>query len=130
RGGGCNRVLVGASQGRRRPVPSAPVQSVIPVTRQIGMAALLAVHIRGLERITNIPGLTAVATNLGIRGSELNMALQLLEEASWLRVRPNIWNPTRIDENIPQFQELYTTLGQQWSDRQPGELESASIQLI
>jgi hypothetical protein len=94
------------------------------------MAALLAVHIRGLERITNIPGLTAVATNLGIRGSELNMALQLLEEAGWLRVHPNVWNPTRIDENIPQFQQLYTTLGQQWTDRQPGEMESATIQLI
>lgn len=117
-------------QAGLRDVVDPIVQSVIPVTRQIGMAALLAVHIRGLERITNIPGLTAVASNLGIRGSELNLVLHILEEAGWLRVSPNVYNPTWIDETIPQFQQLYTTLGEQWSDRQPGELESATIQLI
>jgi hypothetical protein len=117
-------------QAGLRDVLDPIVQSTIPVTRQIGMAALLAVHIRGLERITNILALNAVASNLGIRGSELNMVLQILEEAGWIRATPNVWSCHQIDENIPHFQELYRTLGQQWSDRKPGELEAATLGLI
>lgn len=117
-------------QAGLRDVNDPIVQSTIPVTRQIGMAAILAVHIRGLERITNILALNAVASNLGIRGSELNMVLQILEEAAWIRATPNVWSFSRIDENIPHFQQLYSTLGQQWSDRRPGELEAATLHLI
>jgi hypothetical protein len=117
-------------QAGLRDVNDPIVQSTIPVTRQIGMAALLAVHIRGLERITNILALNAVASNLGIRGSELNMVLQVLEEAGWIRATPNVWSFSQIDENIPHFQELYSTLGQQWSNRKPGELEAATLSLI
>src|SRR4051812_49995741 len=87
-------------QAGLRDVIDPIVQSTIPVTRQIGMAALLAVHIRGLERITNILALNAVASNLGIRGSELNMVLQVLEEAGWIRATPNVWSFSSIDENI------------------------------
>ncbi len=115
-------------QAGLRDVDDSIVQSTIPVTRQIGMAALLAVHIRGLERITNIPGLTAFAANLGIR--ELPMVLHTLSEAGWIRAFPNVYAPVRIDETIPHFQEIYSTLGQQWSARQPGELESATLGLI
>jgi hypothetical protein len=60
-------------QAGLRDVSDPIVQSTIPVTRQIGMAALLAVHIRGFERITNVMALNATASNLGIRGAELNM---------------------------------------------------------
>jgi hypothetical protein len=115
-------------QAGLRDVDDSIVQSSIPVTRQIGMAALLAVHIRGLERITNIPGLTAFAANLGIR--ELPMVLLILSEAGWVRAIPNVWAPTAVDETIPHFQEIYSTLGQQWSARQPGELEAATLGLI
>ena len=115
-------------QAGLRDVDDSIVQSSIPVTRQIGMAALLAVHIRGLERITNIPGLTAFAANLGIR--ELPMVLMTLSEAGWVRAMPSVWNPTAVDETIPHFQEIYSTLGQQWSARQPGELEAATLSLI
>jgi hypothetical protein len=115
-------------QAGLRDVEDSIVQSTIPVTRQIGMAALLAVHIRGLERITNIPGLTAFAANLGIR--ELPMVLHTLSEAGWIRAIPNIWAPACIDETIPHLQALYSTLGEQWAHRRPSELEAASLGLI
>ncbi|HWE37146.1 MAG TPA: hypothetical protein VG406_11320 [Isosphaeraceae bacterium] len=58
------------------------------------------------------------------------MVLQILEEAGWIRATPNVWSLTSLDENIPHFQELYATLGQQWSDRRPGELEAATLSLV
>ncbi|WP_321353064.1 hypothetical protein [Alcaligenes faecalis] len=94
------------------------------------MAAQLAVHIRGLETIENIVGLHGFCSNLGISPDSLPSVLGTLEHIGWVRVVPNVYAPTRIEESIPYFQEIYSALGEQWELRKPGELEQATMAII
>ncbi|CAM5522529.1 hypothetical protein [Pseudomonas fragi] len=117
-------------QSGLRDVSDLRVSATIPVTRQIGMAAQLAVHIRGLDTIENIVGFHHFCNNLGITSDSLPTVLGTLEQIGWIRVVPNVFAPKRIEENIPFFQELYGLLGEQWSERKPGELEQATMAII
>jgi len=117
-------------QSGLRDVQDTLVSATIPITRQIGMAALLAVHIRGLEVIENIVGFHGFCTSLGISSDSLPMALGTLEATGWLRVTPNAFNPRRIEESIPYFQKVYDALGDQWTDRSPSDLELATMTLL
>lgn len=117
-------------QSGLRDVSDLRVSATIPVTRQIGMAAQLAVHIRGLDTIENIVGFHHFCSNLGITSDSLPTVLGTLEQIGWIRVVPNVFAPKRIEENIPFFQELYGLLGEQWSARKPGELEQATMAII
>jgi hypothetical protein len=113
-----------------RDVSDPLVSATIPVTGQVGMAALLAVHIRGLDVITNVPGFYRLAESLGINVHALPLVLRYLQDAGWVRVSPSPDNPKRVEESVPLFQELYATLGQQWQARAPGELEVATLALV
>lgn len=107
------------------------VATTVPVTTLVGKAALLAVHIRGLDQIENIGGLYKMASNtLGISTGAIPTVLRLLADAGWLRVFPNVNNPKTIEETIPIFGSLYGTLSDQWEAMQPGELDRASVALI
>lgn len=117
-------------QAGLRDVSDLRVSATIPITRQIGMAAQLAVHIRGLETIKNIVGFHGFCSNLGISPDSLPMVLGTLEQIGWIRVVPNVYAPTRIEESIPYFQAVYDALGEQWSARRPGELERATMLII
>lgn len=117
-------------QSGLRDVSDLRVSATIPITRQIGMAAQLAVHIRGLETIENIVGFHGFCSNLGISSDSLPTVLATLEQIGWIRVVPNAFAPKRIEETIPYFQEIYYALGEQWSVRKPGELEQATMAII
>lgn len=54
------------AQSGLRDVSDLHVSATIPITRQIGMAAQLAVHIRGLDAIENFAGFHGFCSNLGI----------------------------------------------------------------
>jgi hypothetical protein len=117
-------------QAGLRDVDDPIVASTIPVTTEIGRAALLAIHIRGLDIIENITAFYGFANSLGIAGQTLPFVLNLLQEAGWIRVSPSVRNIKSIEESVPIFQSLYSTLGQQWSAMRPGELEHATLELI
>ncbi|MBP5951796.1 hypothetical protein [Pseudomonas sp. P42] len=117
-------------QAGLRDVSDHRVSATVPITRQIGMAAQLAVHIRGLQTITNIIGFHGFCSNLGISSDSLPMVLRTLEEIQWIRVSPNIYAPVRIEEQIPFFQVIYDSLGEQWSERKPGELEQITMLIL
>lgn len=117
-------------QAGLRDVVDPRVSATVPVTRQIGMAAQLAVHIRGLDTISNIVGFYQFCTNLGISSDSLPMILSTLEQIGWVRVSPNPYAPQRIEESIPYFQEIYGALGEQWSLRKPGELEQLTMAIL
>lgn len=117
-------------QAGLRDVVDSRVSATIPITRQIGMAAQLAVHIRGLDSITNIIGFHGFCSNLGISSDSLPTILDTLQQVGWVRVVPNVYAPQRIEESIPYFQTLYDVLGEQWSLRKPGELEKATMAII
>ncbi|MBB3886907.1 hypothetical protein ABQE95_06825 [Xanthomonas campestris pv. campestris] len=117
-------------QSGLRDVSDLRVSATIPITRQIGMAVQLAVHIRGLDSIENIVGFHGFCSNLGISSDSLPTVLGTLEQIGWIRVVPNVYAPTRIEETIPYFQEIYGALGEQWSLRRPGELEQATMAII
>jgi hypothetical protein len=66
-------------QSGLRDVRDTLVSATIPITRQIGMAALLAVHIRGLDVIENIVGFHGFCASLGIPSDSLPTVLGTLE---------------------------------------------------
>lgn len=117
-------------QAGLRDVEDSRVAATVPISRQIGMAAQLAVHLRGIEVIENIVAFYGFCANLGISSDSLPMVLRTLEEIGWIRVAPNHYAPKRIETSIPFFQELYATLGSQWSQRLPSELEQATMAII
>lgn len=116
-------------QSGLRDIDDSVVQSSIPLTINIGMAAMLAVHIRGMDVITNIHALRFIAKSLGISQGALSSTLNILEEIGWIRVTPNTLNPRQITETVPIFSNLYPTLGEQWHAMQPGEIEQAMISI-
>ena len=66
-------------QAGLRDVRDTLVSATIPITRQIGMAALLAVHIRGLDVIENIVGFHGFCASLGIPSDTVPLVLSTLE---------------------------------------------------
>lgn len=117
-------------QSGLRDVQDTLVSATIPITRQIGMAALLAVHIRGLDVIENIVGFHNFCGSLGIPSDTVPLVLSTLEATGWLRVAPNAFNPRRIEESIPYFQQVYDALGDQWNHRYPSDVELATMALL
>jgi len=117
-------------QAGLRDVQDTLVSATIPITRQIGMAALLAVHIRGLDVIENIVAFHGFCANLGITSDTVPLVLGTLENTGWLRVVPNVYNPRRIEESIPYFQQVYDALGDQWNHRSPSDVELATMTLL
>lgn len=117
-------------QAGLRDVQDMLVSATIPVTRQIGMAALLAVHIRGIDVIENIVGFYGFCASLGIQSDSVPLVLSTLEATGWIRVSPNVFSPRRIEESIPLFQQVYEALGGQWEHRSPAEIEQATMALL
>lgn len=117
-------------QAGLRDVQDTLVSATIPITRQIGMAALLAVHIRGLDVIENIVAFHGFCASLGIPSDTVPLVLGTLEATGWLRVAPNVYNPRRIEESIPYFQKIYDALGDQWNHRSPSDVELATMTLL
>jgi len=117
-------------QAGLRDVQDTLVSATIPITRQIGMAALLAVHIRGLDVIENIVGFYGFCASLGIPSDALPSVLSTLEATGCLRVAPNAFNPRRIEESVPYFQQVYDVLGDQWNHRSPSDVELATMTLL
>lgn len=99
----------------------------LDLVREVGMAANLAVNVRGQDRIENADALKEVAADeLGVEPMLFETILRVLEEADFIDVK-TIGSKRRIEERIPQHEDLYERLGEVWEERQPSELQQELV---
>lgn len=95
------------------------------VTRLVGMAERLAIHIRGKEVLQNDEVLQAMAGHLGIDSLILPQVLDVLEEVGFIRRRGD-----QIYDRVPYFTNIYEPMGEFWQAGNPSEIEQVSVQLL
>jgi hypothetical protein len=99
-------------------------------TRITGMAATVAANIKGIDLIKDPKALTVVAAQQwGIDSLALPSVLEVLQEVEYVTLhRSKRGKLTRIDEHIPLLHDsLYESLGVQWADSSPSELDQAAV---
>lgn len=100
-------------------------------TRLIGMAANLAVNLRGLDVVADANALKQIAAQeLGVESLAFDSVVGVLEEAGMVRVRRPSPSKVQIDENVPYHQNLYNLLGEIWEQRAPSDLERETVGLV
>jgi hypothetical protein len=98
--------------------------------REVGMAANLAVNIRGQDRIEDADALLEVAAEeLGVEPLLFGTTLRLLEEADMIDVT-HVGSRRRIDVRIPVHEDLYDRLGEVWEARKPSELQQELVSVM
>jgi len=104
----------------------------IETTRLVGMAANLAVNIRGQDVVENGEALKKIAAQeLGVDGLNFRAVLDLLQEADMVTLRSiGSGRNYKIEENIPHHQNLYDRLGEVWEDRNPADVEHETVALV
>lgn len=103
----------------------------LETTRLVGMAANLAVNLRGLDVIDDANALKQIAAQeLGVESLAFDSVIGVLEEAGMLRVRRPSPSRVQIDENIPYHQNLYELLGEIWEQRAPNDIERETLALV
>lgn len=107
-----------------------PAAGLFDTTLLTGMAARLAIHIRGIEIIEEEQRLRALGTRLGIPSLVLRNVLDILEEVEFIQVEYDGQRPKRVVERVPYYDDLYGRLGAAWEIRQRSEEEEASVLLL
>lgn len=107
-----------------------PKEVYFEKTLLIGKAAILAMHLKGLIYIEDIPGLKYAAAELGIRSLELETVLRQLETVDFISIVKSGDNIKRVDIRVPEFRDGYQDLGTLWSDLQPSEIEHAGVSVL
>lgn len=97
----------------------------LDITRSVGMAERLAIHIRGKEVIDDFEVLQAMASQLGVDSLVLPRVLDTLEEVGFIRRRDD-----KIYDRVPYFSNIYEVMGEYWQSRHPTEVETVSVQLL
>jgi len=97
----------------------------LDVTRLVGMAERLAIHIRGKEVLQNDVVLQAMAGHLGIDSLVLPRVLGVLEEVGFIQRRGD-----QIYDRVPYFTNIYEPMGEFWQASNPSEIEQVSVQLL
>lgn len=98
--------------------------------REVGMAANLAVNIRGQDIIDDAEALHEVAAEeLGVEPLLFENILELLQEADFITVRES-GSTRRIEERIPRHEDLYERLGEVWEAREPSELQQELLSVM
>jgi len=109
---------------------SGPKEVAFEQTLLIGKAACLAMHLRGLLFVDNLPQLKYVAASLGIPALELPAVLRVLEDVAFVSVVKSGDSGEeikRVDCRIPEFRSGYEDLGERWLQLKPTEVERAGI---
>lgn len=118
--------------GLRNVDPNSPLLGPLNDTRVVGMAATLAGLIRGRDVIEDAQALMQVAAHqLDVQMLSFNQVIVLLENAGYVEgVQRRGEKITTFTENIPYYDDLYTTLGEFWRDRAPTELEQQLLLVV
>ena len=118
--------------GLRNIDQNAPLISPLNDTRVVGMAATLAGLIRGHDVIPDAQALMTVAAHqLDVDMLAFNEVVNLLQDAGFVDGVQRKGNRiTTFTENVPYYDDLYTTLGDAWRDRDPTELEQQVLVVV
>lgn len=118
--------------GLRNVDPNSGALAVLEDTRVIGMAASLAASIRGREIIADAQALKSIAAEqLDVDPLAYETVLHVLHDAGFIAAPKLVGGKTRaFDERVPFHQDLYSTLGEAWRARQPGEEETALVVMV
>jgi hypothetical protein len=96
----------------------------------VGMAANLAVNLRGMDVISNGEALEQIAAEeLGVESLVFRDVLGLLEEADMATTRQTGRSGFQIEERIPYHQDLYQVLGDLWQESRPADIEYETVAL-
>jgi hypothetical protein len=98
--------------------------------REVGMAANLAVNIRGRDVIGDADALKVIAAEeLGVEPLLFKTILDLLQHADFVTVHKS-GSKRSIEERVPVHENLYDRLGQVWEERHPSELQEEMISVV
>lgn len=110
---------------------TSPILTPVKKTRLVGMAADLAALVRGRELISDMGALESVAAaELDIPSTSFDAVLALLEEARLVDLTRGKGEITGLTSEVPQYRDLYTTLGEVWRARHPSQLEEEVVAVI
>ena len=109
---------------------AGPAAGLLDTTLLVGMACRLAIHIRGVDIIDDERRLYLLGDRIGINSLVLPTVLELLEEAEFASIERSQGRIKRISERVPYFGNIYDRLGEIWEDRNPHEVEQATIQIL
>ncbi|WP_141395819.1 hypothetical protein [Sphingomonas spermidinifaciens] len=98
--------------------------------RMLGMAASLAVQIRGLPEI-EYPVLARVSDSLfNIPTVALKPVLRTLEEVGMVRLYETGKTITKVDPEVPYFEDVYQKIGDYSSEFRLNETEQAMVRIM
>lgn len=109
---------------------ASSIEAELSTTLLLGKATNLALHIRGLNVITDYRGLTFAGTELGISATELPTVLRELDEIGWVRLITTGAKIKRVEVLVPTLRDGFEVVGERWRDSQPSEIEQASVAVL
>lgn len=118
--------------GLRNVDPNSGALTPLADTQMIGMAASVAALIRGQDVIPEAQALRAVtAEQLDVNAHAFDSVVGLLADVGFVEgIQRSAGRITRFTETVPYYDDLYTTLGDAWSAREPTELEQQMLTLV
>ncbi len=97
----------------------------LDTTRLVGMAERLAIHVRGKDVIDDYEILQTMAGQLGVDSLILPRVLDMLDEVGFIQRKGDL-----IYDRVPYFTNIYDVMGAYWQQKNPSEIEQASVQLL
>lgn len=108
--------------------------SFIPLkkTRLVGMAADLAALLRDIPIVSNISALEGVAAaELDIPPLSFDAVLEALESVEFVELtRKRNGEVSGLTTTVPTYRSAYETLGKNWQERQPTQLEMEIVAVV
>lgn len=111
---------------------ASPSLTPLKKTRLVGMAADLAALVRDTPLIADMPALEAVAAaELDIPSTSFDVVVDVLERVGFVELTRNrTGDVTGLTSEVPYYQDLYTTLGADWRERGPSQLEEEIVAVV
>lgn len=107
--------------------PEGLIQWELSNTLLLGKALNLALHLRGLNVVTDTKGLTHAAAEFGIGSTELRSVLLELAEIDWVRLKTTGSQINRVEVIVPELRDGFEAIGERWRALAPTEVEQASV---
>lgn len=118
--------------GLRNVDPNSPLLAPLADTRVVGMAATIAGLIRGRDVITDAQALKVIAAHqFDVDLLAFDDVIGILEQAEFVQGVRRVGNKIiTFTETVPYYDDLYQTLGQSWTDRQPTDVEQQLLTVV
>jgi hypothetical protein len=107
-----------------------PAAGMLDHTRLVGMAARLAIHLRGVDVVSDENRLKALAARLGVDSLLLDSVLNILEDLEFVKTERRSGRVTKLVERFPYYSDIYEALGSVWVLRGPTDAEQATVSIL